>query len=153
MSMLSIAPLSFGWAFLLLLYPRFLFIINSTRDNSSRVISSVAAFARRRSVSNVVFEPFAQRTVSGDMNLNRIKLFISSFLLCLYLERFSLMPWANLLFALVVMGFPFSKFVFSSVVKGFTRTPSFKILDVSVSFSFSWTTAHPMLVEPRSKQI
>ena len=53
--------------------------------------------------------------------------------------------------ALVVIDFPFSKFDFSSTVSGLTLTPRRMISDFSLSFSFSLTRAHPILVVPKSR--
>ena len=76
-----------------------------------------------------------------------IKFFLRSLKRC----KFLLAVLFKVLSAFVVSGLPFSKLVCSSTVSGFTRTPNLIILDVSFSFSASFTKAQPMEVVPKSR--
>ena len=144
-------PSSSFFTFRLLLYPRFLLIINKTRDSSSKEISSSAALARKRQVSNVVLFPCSERIVSSVIKPSSFKNSTNASRRNLYRCKLRRILLLRVLSAFVVILFPFSKFCVSSTVKGFTLTPNRMIDETSSSVSASFTNAHPILFVPKSK--
>ena len=126
-------------------------IDKSTRANAPKSIFSLAAFALKASVSKVTAFPVSAKNVLLFIrfSLNRISIKFS--LLNLKRCKLRLAPRFKVLSAFIVKGLPFSKSVFSSTLKGFTRTPNFKISDVSFLFCASFTNAQPMDAVPKSK--